>query len=97
MIRLVGLGYLLLEQVYAVLQRRDVLGGGERLVQDAAPAHLDGLLLQVAHYGVLGEGDAALIGVLAPRDDLEQRGLARPVGPYQRHPVASGRRACIRP
>ena len=32
MIRLVGLGYLLLEQVYAVLQRRDVLGGGERLV-----------------------------------------------------------------
>ncbi len=67
-----------------------MLGSGERLVQDAAPAHLDGLLLQVAHNGVLGEGDTALIGVLAPRDDLEQCGLPRPVRAHQRHPVASG-------
>ena len=67
----------------------DVLGSGERLVQDAAPAHLDGLLLQVADNGVLGEGDGARIGVLAPCDDIEQCGLPRPVGAHQGHPVAS--------
>ena len=61
---------------------------GERLGEDGAAVHLDGFLLEVADDGVLGEGDAALVGVLPAGDDLEQRGLARAVGPDERDAIA---------
>ncbi len=75
------------QHLEAVLQRRHVLGGGERLFQDATAGHLDGFLLEVADHGVARGRDRAVVGVLTPGDDVEQRGLPRAVGADERDAV----------
>ncbi len=71
-----------------MLETRDVLGRRERLGEHRSAAHLDGLLLEVAHDRVFREGDAALVVVLPTGDDLEQRGLARAVRAHERDAIA---------
>jgi hypothetical protein len=46
------------------------------------------VLPEHAHLEALGDADRALVGLLLPGDDLEQRGLARAVGPHQRVALA---------
>ena len=75
------------QHLQAMLERRHVLGGGERLFEDGATRHLDGFLLQVADDGVAGGGDRALVGVLSSGDDVEQRRLPRAVRAHERDPV----------
>jgi hypothetical protein len=79
---------ILAEHLDAVLERRYVLGRGERLVEHGAAGHLDGFLLEIAHDRVARTDDRAGIGVLLAGDDVEQRGLAGAVWPHESDPVS---------
>ena len=60
----------------ALLGRENFHLRGHDLLEDGAVGHFDGFLLQVAHARALREQDAALVGVLAPADDVEHGRLA---------------------
>ena len=77
------IGQQVLELGDALLKGADLGGRGEHLLDDRAARNLDGLLLEVAHRGVLCEVDVARIGGLDAHNHLEHRGLARTVGAYQ--------------
>lgn len=57
------------------------------LFEDGEVAHLDGLLLQIAHARALGEEHAALVRIVLAGDDVEQCRLARAVRAHKRQPV----------
>ncbi len=76
-----------LQLVQALLGLEHLHLAGEHLLEHGQPAHLDGLLLEVAHPGPLGEQDAPLVGVVLARDDVQERRLARAVGPHERQAV----------
>ena len=78
-----GVGQQVLELGDALLKGADLGGRGEHLIDDRAARDLDGLLLEVAHRGVLCKVDVARVGGLDAHDHLEHRGLARAVGAYQ--------------
>ena len=82
-------GDLGLKLVGHVAQALDLGGGGHDLFERRVVAGELGLLLEVAHGGVLGEAHRAGVGRLLPHDDLEEGGLAGTVGTHER-PALTG-------
>ena len=76
-----------LQLVQALLGCKHLGLGRDDLLEDGQVPHLDGLLLQVAHPSPLGEQHAALIRVVLTGDDVQKRGLPRPVGAHKRQPI----------
>ena len=77
------LGYLALHLLDASLEALDLHGGVHDLAERALLAREVSLLLQVADGRVARERHGALVRLLQPHHDLEERGLARAVGPDQ--------------
>ena len=72
-------------------QRRALDVGGEHSLERRGRARRS-LLCDIADAAFARDVDAAVIGVVMPRDDFHQRRLARPVAPDQAH--ARARRQC---
>ena len=73
-----------LQPMQALFGLQNLHLGGHDLFEDGAFLHLDGFLLQVPHARAFGEQHPAFVGVLLAGNDIEQGGLAGPVGTHER-------------